>query len=152
MCVSIAEPQFPHPYNEELDLDVLKDPSGSQFLNDTTRCFSSLGLSLCICNQQGVEMGSSQCPLQLHHLVDPHEKPCLPSHVSCLLDTIRPYLALGKCQVTCWSPRTRVCQERTQEMELLFSLGALTATGPGCHSPQNKGKHVGGGSASVVFF
>lgn len=56
MCVSIAEPQFPHLYNEEFDLDVLIDPSGSQFLNDTTRCFSSLGLRLCICNQQGVEM------------------------------------------------------------------------------------------------
>lgn len=36
------------------------------------------------------------------------------------------------------------------EMELHFSLGALTATGPGCHSPQNKGK-CRRRSASVVF-
>ncbi|KAB1283017.1 hypothetical protein Cadr_000000566 [Camelus dromedarius] len=28
------------------------------------------------------------------------------------------------------------------EMELLFWPGAVTATGPGCHRPQNKGKCV----------
>lgn len=38
------------------------------------------------------------------------------------------------------------------KLEQLFWPGALTATGPGCHHPQNKGKCVGGRKASAVFF
>ena len=37
-------------------------------------------------------------------------------------------------------------------MKQFFWPGALTATGPGCRSPQNKGKCVGGRSVSAVFF
>lgn len=129
------------------------------FLNDAAGQLSLQWLSLCICKQRGAGGGvelNQEVPNVLCSSVSlwigmKRSDFQLRAISSVPIKSSTSNLAPEECQRTCLTPRPQVWRE-ILEMELLFWPGTLAAAGPGCHSPQNKGKCVGEGSASAVFF